>query len=159
MAFEFDTPEKGDTSGDLVAAGTYCAEIVAWDDDLERHDAIIAEFRILSGTTPGQEGLVYEEWFRTGSKHPDLDTAEGKTKALLRRLKKTAVAAGYREPAPGELFRIEPKFMVGKRVIIVLDENTYKNVTKGKLAWDGVHRIDAEEFEIPMPQDVDPLSL
>jgi len=144
VSFDIDATEytsETDTHGNMPKPGQYHVEIVKWDDSFSKTDAIIAEFGVLAGTTPGQMGKVHTEFFATGSKADDPTKRAKGTKFCLDRIATCAMAAGV--VRPGEHKAIEASDMLGRDLVIALEEDTYNGKTRVKIPfcqmWPATH--------------------
>lgn len=136
MAFEVDASgyaSETDAHSDRPKPGQYHVQVVKWDDSFDKTDAIICELTVLAGTTPGQEGKTHTEFFSTASKAEDPQKRERGTGFCLKRIATLAMAAGALKP--GERKAIAEGDIVGRDLVIRLEEDTYEGKTKVKIPF------------------------
>ena len=157
MAFNVDASgfeSETDAQTNSPKPGQYHVQVVKWDDSFEKTEAIIAEFVVLNGTTPGQAGKRHTEFFATGSKNEDPQKRAKGTEFCLQRIATCAMAAGALKP--GERKAIEPADMLGHELVILLEEEVYNNKTRVRIPfcqmWPAHH---ADVADVPHGNVVD----
>lgn len=100
--------------------GFYHVAVHNWDEKMEKKDQVVAEFQVLAGTTPGQEGKVLADFIGM-KKNDGSDDSEN----FDARLRKILVSGGV-IALNDAIDRDVTNEITGKQMVIEVEERPYK---------------------------------
>ena len=135
---------ENDIGGDRPKPGRYLTVINDVDETFEKNSSVVIGFRVLSGTTPGQEKKVHVEYFSV-------------SEAALPRLVRLGLACGLIPPndPPREREFVEA---IGLPVVIEIISEEYQGKTKTKISFAGMWSVNNPEVA-DVPKDAEALKL
>jgi len=135
-----ESPDQLGQQGPLP--GRYHVVEKSYDESFKDSDAIVAEYEVLAGTTPGQAGKIQKEFWPVSSKSLD-------------RLKRLAMITGRLKP--GE--RKSLTFADGRfcHLVIEVDTDEYQGKKRNKITYMGFWACDHADVK-DVPKDLDALA-
>ena len=110
--------------------GQYHVRITGFNDTFEKVDKIIVTMEVLAGTVPGQEGKEHTEFFPT-------------TEAAMPRLNLLGMVTGV--VPPGQRGSLDDSNMVGRQLVIVLEQRERDGRSYTNITWDGMYSLGNKE--------------
>jgi hypothetical protein len=108
--------------------------------------AIVAEFTVLAGTIPDQQGRSFREFFQTAGKD------KAGTEAVMKRLQRFAMCLGLMGADEAER-DIDFKAGVGKQLVIEVIENEYQGRKQSRVSFMGMWPIGHKDVsDVPTDQ-------
>lgn len=132
---------------DRVLKGSYLTKIHSVDEESDSKGKMIVDFEIICGTTPEQAGKMHREWFEKTNQ-----------KMAVRKQIALAIAGGLTTvdkikaaKTSGEPVDIDYQDLIGKLVVINLEDNEYNGKTSTRIAWDEIyHPADKRVNHVPL---------
>lgn len=108
-----DIQSEDDISGgNRPLPGRYHLNVKEVDETMDKFDKVIVEFEVLAGTTPGQEGRTFQEYFAL-------------TEKAIPRLQRLAIVLGLIKPGDPET-DVSFSVGIGRQLVGEVEENDYE---------------------------------
>jgi len=117
---------EDDARRDEPKPGQYHVRITGFNDTFEKVDKIIVTMEVLAGTVPGQESKEHTEFFPT-------------TDAAMPRLNLLGMVTGV--VPPGQRGTLDEANMVGRQLVIVLEQRERDGKSYTNITWDGMYSL------------------